>query len=296
MSIGVIYCRQIGRAQYYDGFTKPHFLFGLVYGYGVEMTTDRQTKILQYLAGHDKLEIAQLSELLRVSPSTIRRELREMEKSGLLVRTHGAAQLPTPIRYEVSYENRAAQQVEAKRKIAAAAKRLVEPGLVVGISGGTTCTELARQLRALEQVTVVTNALNVAIELQGQLNNRVMVTGGLLNQNSYELVGDQVVQSLQDVHLDFAFLGVSGIDPTFGFFMSDVPEAVVGRTFMAVSDRIVVIADHTKICKRTFARLCPLSKVNMLITDDQITSEQRSALDQAGLEVLVADPILPKLL
>src|SRR5574341_207385 len=84
------------------------------------MTTDRQAKILQYLAGHGELEVAQLSQLLQVSSSTVRRELTAMEENGLLVRTHGAAQLPTPIHYEPTYESRAAQQTQAKRKIAAA--------------------------------------------------------------------------------------------------------------------------------------------------------------------------------
>jgi DeoR family transcriptional regulator of aga operon len=256
------------------------------------MTTDRQAKILQYLAGHGELEVAQLSQLLQVSSSTVRRELTVMEENGLLVRTHGAAQLPTPIHYEPTYENRAAQQTQAKRNIAAAARKLVEPGMVVGISGGTTCTELARQLRVVEHITIVTNAVNIALELQGHLDKRVIVTGGVLNHGSYELVGHQVVQSLQNVHLNLAFLGASGVDLEFGFSMADEPEAVAARAFMAASERTLVLADHTKIGRARFARLCPLTEVSMLITDDQTSPERCQALKQAGLEVLVAASIV----
>jgi DeoR family transcriptional regulator of aga operon len=257
----------------------------------MKMTTDRQTRILEYLAGHDKLEVAQLSELLRVSPSTIRRELSTLEKGGMLVRTHGAAQLTSPIHYDAPYEKRAAQQIQAKRNIAATTKSLVERGMVVGISGGSTCTELARQMRATEGLTVVTNAVNVALELQGQLGKRVMITGGTLTEGSYELVGNQVVESLQRVHLDLAFVGASGIDLDFGFSVSDEPEAVAGRALMAAADRSVIIADHTKIGRATFARLCRLIDVNLLVTDDRITPKQREALEQAGLEVLVAESV-----
>jgi DeoR family transcriptional regulator of aga operon len=252
------------------------------------MTTDRQLKILQHLTQHNSLEVGRLSELLHVSPSTIRRDLRVMQKGGLLRRAHGAAQLPTPIRYELPYENRAAQHVEAKRKIAAAAKELIRPGLVIGINGGTTCTELARQLRAMENITIVTNAVNVALELQGQLGKRVIVTGGLLNQNSYELVGSLVAQSLETMRLDLAFLGASGIDLSFGISVADEPEAVASRAFMAAAAKTMVLADHSKIGQTTFARLCRLTEVNTLITDDKIASEHLTALQETGLQVQVA--------
>ena len=253
------------------------------------MATERQIKILQLLSRHETLEVTKLSELLDVSPSTIRRELMTMENSGLLVRTRGMARLSSPIRYESPFEERAASQVEAKRTIAATARRFVRPGQVVGLSGGTTSTELARQLRVMEDVTVVTNAMNVALELQAGIGKRVMVTGGILNQDSYDLVGDQAVQSLQSVHLDLAFQGVSGIDLDFGFTVADEPDAVVARALKAASDQIIIIADHTKINKATFARFCRLADVDMLITDDGITDRQRAELDQAGLKVLVAE-------
>jgi DeoR family transcriptional regulator of aga operon len=253
------------------------------------MATERQIRILQLLSRHDSLEVSKLSDLLQVSPSTIRRELTVIEGSGLVVREHGTARLPSPIRYELPFEERAACQIEAKRKIAAAAARLVEPGQVVGLSGGTTATGLARQLRAMEEVTIVTNAVNIALELQAQSIKRVMVTGGIVNQGSYDLVGDLAVQGLQSVHLDLAFQGVSGIDLTFGFTVADEPDAVVARALKAASDRTVIIADHTKIGKATFARFCTLADVDMLITDDGVTTGQCAALEDAGLTVVIAE-------
>lgn len=251
------------------------------------MPTERQMQIMQHLAQHESSEIAELSELLKVSPSTIRRELRILENNGLLLRSHGAARLPVPIRYKDIYEHRAAQQIEAKKKIATAAKRLIKPGQVIGLSGGTTNTELARRLRAVTDVTIVTNAVNVALELQG-FGNPVIVTGGGLNQHSYELVGDLQTQSLQNMRLDIAFLGVNGINIEFGFSMHDEPEAVASRAFKAASRQTIIIADHTKIGKATFARFCALNEVDLLITDDGLPNDQQAALKKAGLKVQIA--------
>lgn len=247
-----------------------------------------QKHILSILTQRDYSTVQQLSEMLEVSPSTIRRQLSFMEKRGAIFRTHGGARISTPISYEVPYENRAAQSIEAKRLIATVALSLINPDIVIGLSGGTTCTELARQIRTLEKVTVVTNAVNIALEVQTQLGRRVMVTGGMLNQNSYELVGSQVSQTLQNVHIDICFLGASGIKVDFGFSMSDEPEAVAGRALIAASDQVVVIADHTKIGKSTFARLCPFREVDILITDDQIASDQLDLLITSGLKVMLA--------
>lgn len=249
---------------------------------------DYQQKILANLLQNESMGVKKLSMLLMVSDSTIRRQLSIMAKKGLVVRTHGGARISSPITYDIAYGNRAAQEVVAKRQIAAAAMSLISPNLVVGLSGGTTCTELSRRLHSLDDITIVTNDINIALEIRSQARRRIMVTGGFLNQNSYELVGNQVFHSLQNVHIDIAFLGVSGISVDFGFSMSDEPEAVAGRAFITNADRTIILADHTKVGKSTFARLCAIKDVDILITDDQITTEQLRVLKDAGLKVLIA--------
>lgn len=116
----------------------------------------------------------------------------------------------------------------------------------------------------------------------------MMVTGGILNQNSYELVGSQASASLENVHLAMAFIGVSGISLEFGFSMSDELEAAIGRSYIQAADRTIVLADSSKIGKVNFARLCPLNRLDTLITDDGILPHERDALAGAGLKVLIA--------
>jgi DeoR/GlpR family transcriptional regulator of sugar metabolism len=170
-----------------------------------------------------------------------------------------------------------------------AATRLVTPGMVLALVGGTTCTALARMLRPLDELTIVTSAINVALELQGQSNKRVIVTGGTLNRNSYELVGSQAISSLENIHCEMAFLGASGMSAEYGLSMSDEPEAAVGRALIASAERAVVLADHTKLGKRGLVRVCPLDQVHLLITDAQAAPEQVEPLVRAGLAVTIAE-------
>jgi DeoR family transcriptional regulator, aga operon transcriptional repressor len=250
---------------------------------------DYQKLIFAELIRTDNCSVEELSSLLGISNSTIRRQLTDMEQNGILIRMHGGAKLAIPIIYKLPYENRAAHANDAKRQIAAAAFSLISPNQVIGLSGGTTCTALARLFHIADDITVVTNAINIALEIQPQANRRIKVTGGLLNQN-YELVGQQVSQSLQNVHLDIAFLGVSRINSEFGFLMSNEEEAVIGQSFMACADRTVILADHSKIGGSSFARLCSIKDVSLLITDNQVSAQDLNSLQKAGLKVLVASP------
>lgn len=255
------------------------------------MATTRQLSILQCLTMNGRVAVHDLAELLHVSASTVRRELAIMELGGMVIRSHGSAQLTKPIQYEPGYENRAAQQILAKRMIAMAAKKMVKPGMVIGLAGGTTCTELARLLRPVENITVVTNALNIPLELQGQLNKQVMVTGGMQKNNSYELIGTQAIHNLQEVHTSIVFMGATGISFEYGICIDDKSEAAVARAFMESTSQSIILADHTKIGNATFARLCLLTEPDLLITDPGITDKQHQLLEEAGLRVLVAMPI-----
>jgi DeoR family transcriptional regulator of aga operon len=249
---------------------------------------DYQRKIIALLVENESMGVKALSDMLMVSDSTVRRQLTEMENKGLVVRTHGGARISSPLSDDRLFRGRVDQSLTAKRQIASAALTLISPKQVIGISGGTTCAELGRRIRVLDDITVVTNDINTILEVQSQGKRRIMVTGGFLNQGSYELVGSQVPHSLENVHLDIAFLGVSGISLDFGFSMSDEPEAVAGRAFIAHSDRTIILADHTKIGKTTFARLCALTAIDLLITDCEVTHEQLTSVQKAGLKVMVA--------
>lgn len=248
----------------------------------------RREAVHSLVMHHRELAADDIARRVSVSLATVRRDLAALERRGLVERTWGGARIRSTVHYLDDFAEAADRHASAKRSVAAAAASLVEPGMVVGLSGGTTCTELARWLRA-KDITVVTNAVNAAIELFNHGKTRVIVTGGSMNAYSYELVGEMATATLHEHRLDLCFVGCSGITPDFGYSMRDRPEATVARAFHTVSERTVVVADHSKVGRKTLARFAPLGTVPHLITDRGIDPESLRTLEGEGVHVVVAD-------
>ncbi|HHO56708.1 MAG TPA: DeoR/GlpR transcriptional regulator [Trueperaceae bacterium] len=247
----------------------------------------RQGEIHNYILHLGFVKIADIAEQFAISLATVRRDLDALERRALIERTWGGAKVRSPIRYLADFEKVALKQIKAKRAIAAKANEFVKDGMIIGLSGGTTCTEFARWLRG-RSITVVTNAINVATELYNHSHTKVIVTGGHLNSYSYELVGDLVDETLAQYKLDISFLGVTGIEQEFGFSMRDSLEASIARAFLCASDKAIVIADHTKIGQKAMAEFAPFSEIEYLISDEAISPEQIAMLDKAGLKLSIA--------
>lgn len=245
---------------------------------------ERQKQLYQFVGERGEQTVEALAAHFGVSALTIRRDLTALERRKLVQRTWGGVRVAVPIRYgDEAFEGDTVTTL-TKRAIAVAAAQLVRPGMVVAISGGSTCTALARQLRG-QRLRVLTNALNVALELKSTGHTQVTLTGGELNAASYELVGELVGRSLSEYRADLAFVGCSGLTPDFGFCMRDQPEAAAARAIIQSAGRVVVLADHRKVGQQTFARFAKLSEVERLITDSTLSDKWREQLTAAGLWV-----------
>jgi DeoR family transcriptional regulator of aga operon len=240
--------------------------------------------ILEQLAINGSASVEQLSELLDVSGATVRRDLRQLGDQHLLARTHGGA-VGQAVSYELPVRYRAKQRSAQKRRIGEAAAALVPEDGVVGITGGTTTTEAARALASRADLTVVTNALNIAAELAIRPNLALIVTGGTVRSASFELVGPIAEQTLSGYHLDVALLGVDGIETSAGCTTHDDTEARTNSMLVQRAKQCVVVADSTKLGKVAFATICPLSSVNVLITDSEADPVELATLRSAGLDV-----------
>lgn len=245
---------------------------------------ERQHLVHNLVLHSGELKASELARKLGISVATIRRDLAALERRGLIERSWGRARVRSPVRYLEDFKAVADKEAAAKRAIAAAASAHVTAGMVVGLSGGTTCTELARWLRG-KPITVVTNAINVATELYNHSLTKVIVTGGALNSYSYELVGEMVGFTLQEYRLDLCFVGCSGVAPDFGFSMRDHHESGVARAFLGVSARAVVVADYSKVGCKTLAKFAPFSATERLITDEGLSPEWSTRLEEASLVV-----------
>ena len=226
-------------------------------------------EILDRVVENGSVDVPSLARSSAFSAATIRRDLQTLHDQGLLRRTHGGA-LPKPPVSRCRIQYKASRQHREKRAIGLAAAGLVRDGDVVGMTGGTTATEVARALADRRGLTVVTNALNIAAELVSRPNIRLVVVGGNARHASYELVGPAAEAMIAQYHLDIAFIGTDGFTVTEGCTTHDEMEAHTDLGFIGQAARTVVIADSTKIGKVTFARICGTDVIDTLVTDSGI--------------------------
>ena len=251
------------------------------------MKAERLGEILDRVVENGSADVAALAQEFDVSAATIRRDLQTLHGLGLVRRTHGGA-LPKPAGLEMPIGYKAARQLREKRAIGVAAAKLIKDGDVVSMTGGTTATEVARALADRRDLTVVTNALNIAAELVARPNIRLVVIGGNARHASYELVGPAAEAMIAQYHLDVAFVGTDGFTVGEGCTTHDEMEAHTDLAFIRQAARTVVIADSSKIGKVTFARICGPEVVNTLVTDSGIDPDMQSAIESANIEVIAA--------
>ncbi|MEV6583405.1 DeoR/GlpR family DNA-binding transcription regulator [Streptomyces sp. NPDC051582] len=251
------------------------------------LKADRTARILSHVAEVGSADVHALAELLNVSAATVRRDLQELHDQGRLHRTRGGAVVGN-VNLELPLRHRHGKQQAEKRRIALAAERLVPDGAVVGLTGGTTTSELARVLAERGGITIMTNAVNIAADLIVRPEIRLVVVGGNARSASYELVGPAAERMLSQYHLDIAFIGVDGLTASEGCTTYDEMEGHTDRAFLRSAARAVVVADSTKVGRVTFAEICPLSEVHDLVTDDHLTADQEEAIAACGVRVLRA--------
>ena len=245
---------------------------------------ERLAAILERLSANGGVGVAELASELDASAATVRRDLQLLEDQRLLSRTHGGA-VAQGVLYELPLRYRGARFGEEKRRIAAAAAERVSEGMVVGLTGGTTTTEVARTLSDRRRLTIVTNSLSIAAELTVRPNLKLVVTGGVARPESYELIGPLAEASLTGLNLDLAIIGVDGISAVAGLTTHHEAEAHTNRALIERARRALVVADSSKIGQTAFARICTADQVHELITDSVADTDELAALREAGIAI-----------
>ena len=244
----------------------------------------RLSAILERLADGGSVAVADLAGDLDASPATIRRDLVILEQQRLLARTHGGA-IAHAVSYELPLRYKGVRHADEKRRIARQAAAYVSEGMAVGLTGGTTATEVARAIADQQKLTIVTNALNIASELAVRPRLKLISTGGVVRSQSYELSGPIAEASLTGLNLNIAFIGVDGIDAQAGCTTHQEVEAHTNAVMIKCSRRVVVVADSSKIGKVAFARICEVTAVSELITDEAADADAVRALTESGVQV-----------
>ena len=243
--------------------------------------SQRSMEILQQLLHDGEVSVDRLAKRLKTSTSTVRRELAELERTGLLKRTHGGASRVEPMLYEPfrhlsSFSAQEQLHASEKRRIGLAAAEIIRDGEIIALGAGTTTTQVARSIRHRKGITVVTNAVNIAMELSHRADLKVIVTGGLMSGDWFALTGPTGIATVGEMFYDRVFIGVDGLHPEHGLTTNYPDQATVHRAMMRQSRQRIVVADHTKIGNIGTALIAPVNEIELIITDKSVSAKSMS--------------------
>ena len=250
-------------------------------------TVGRRAIILEKLDKDGQVNVPGLSKELKVSEVTIRNDLIRLEQKNMLIRARGGAIKIDRVGLDFTLSDKNKQHFEEKKRIGKAAAGLVEDGDTIILDSGTTTMEIARNLLNINNLTVITNALNIANQLADHQKANVIIPGGFLRKNSLSLVGGAAEENFRNYFCDRLFLAVDGFNTTHGLSTPNVEEAHLNRVMIEISKQVIVVADSSKFHKRSFAFISPITDVDVVVTDSEIPAEDRKKLENAGVKLII---------
>jgi DeoR family transcriptional regulator, aga operon transcriptional repressor len=253
-------------------------------------TVERRAKILQQLSANNQVFVSELSKEFAVSEVTIRNDLEQLENKKLLIRARGGAMAVTHV---VSYDQHLGEKhklnMSEKSLIGVAAAKLIKDSDTVIIDSGTTTLEVVKNLAPeLNNVTIITNALNVANQLVSSQNINLIIPGGVLRKNSLSLIGPLAEKSFRNFFVDKVFLGVDGFDTMNGISTPNLEEAYLNQIMIDVAREVIIVTDSSKFLRKSLAFICKLDRIDTVITDSGISEEDKKRLTDSGINVIIA--------
>jgi len=252
----------------------------------MKSTVDRRDKILQKIQSEGSVRVDELSEKFDVSTVTIRNDLDFFEEKGMIHRTYGGALLRNNVYNDPSIEEKRKINVEEKRRIGEYAAGLVNDGESIILDSGSTTREIALHLKNKKGLTLMTNAINIALELAGSSDLHVMLTGGVLRDKSYSLVGPEAERTMENYNFDKLFLGVDGLDFKHGLTTTNPLEAQLNRIMVERSNKVIAVTDSTKFGRHSFSNICDLDLIDTIITDKKISSDFEDHFKKRDINVV----------
>src|SRR6185312_1813646 len=241
------------------------------------MAEERRQRILALLQSEGRVVVGSLAQIFGVSQITIRKDLDALQERGLVQRSHGGALPPaSSALFDPS--------LQEKQRIAAAAVSMVNDGSCVMLDSGTTTAAIAKGLKKLSSLTIITNSINIATEF-GSTNFEVILTGGSLRKNSFSMVGPIAEDVLREMHADILFLGVDGFDLEIGLTTPNLLEARVNRAMVGSAQKVVAVCDSTKFSHRSLSRIVPITALHHVITDNKLPESIAESLRSQNIEV-----------
>jgi len=247
---------------------------------------ERRQKIQKMLSQQKRLLVNDLCEVFNASAVTIRKDFEILRKRGILTKVHGGAILNQSSVTDLALTEKERIHHKEKDRIAQCAVSMINRGDVIILDSGSTTTQLARHIKFKKEITVITNSVNIATELAaGDLE--IILTGGILREKSFSLVGPLAENTLQSVTADKLFLGVDGIDFKFGLTTPNLLEAKINHMMMDVSKEIILLADSSKFGRRSMGVINQVNEIDKIVTDSDVSEENVKRMNNLGIEVII---------
>lgn len=250
------------------------------------LTIDRRVKILDLINTNGQVSVKELNKRFNVSEVTIRNDLSHLEKKGLLIKTRGGGLKIQRVGIDQQLNEKAKIYSKEKQAIGKKAAEIIKDNDTILIDSGTTTVEVARNLGKINNLTVITNALNIANQLIRD-EIKVILLGGILRSKSLSLIGSIGENSIKNFYCDKCFIGVDGIDSQSGIYTPNPEEANLNRLMIEASKEVIIVTDSSKFKRKSFAFIAPISKVQMIITDSRIPEDELKNLQSLGIKVIL---------
>ncbi|WP_371417133.1 transcriptional repressor AgaR [Granulicella sp. S156] len=247
---------------------------------------ERRQRMLELIQRDGRVLVSELSDIFGISRITIRKDLDYLESKGLLQRSHGGALPRSSVLIDPPLKAKEQHQLKEKQRIAAAAVKLIQEGQCVLLDSGTTTTAIARALSGFTNLTIITNAVNIATEL-AETDFDVILTGGTLRKSSFSLAGPIAEDMIREIHADILFLGVDGFDAKAGLTTPNVLEARINRAMVHTAEKVVMVCDSTKFGRRSLSLIVPADAIHTVITDSNLPADQEEAIRGLGIELIL---------
>jgi len=249
----------------------------------------RREKILDMIQEDGHVKVSDLSQIFKVSEVTIRQDLEKLDNEGFIVREHGGAYLKSISSQVRSFTLQHQENMEKKMRIGKKAAELIHNGDTIILDSGTTTTEIAKNLMNRKNLTVITNALNIAMMLGGEPSISVIMTGGEFKAPTLSLTGEKASAFFNDLHVDKLFLATAGISLKSGLTYPSISDLVVKKAMIHAAETVYLVADSTKIGQSSLASLGALSLVHYLITDSDLKDKHRKVFDEHEIQYIIAE-------
>ena len=254
-------------------------------------TQERRAMILQLIQQNNRVSIGELQEKFGISEVSLRKDLNIMHNARLLIRTRGGAmKIPDTNRgYDIPISSKKYDNVREKEGIGKLAASLINDGETILLDSGTTTLEIARNLHRFSNLTIVTNAVNIAIELLKYERFMVILLGGHIRETSLSTVGPTAEASLKSFFCDKLFLGVDSFSISNGISTPNLEEANLNQTMISMSKEVIAVFDYSKCQKRSFAHICRLEDIDAIISDKKFPARLRPDVKKAGVRLYIAN-------